>query len=98
VLGAEHPSTLTTASNLASSLLSQEKHAEAEAMHRELLAVLKRVLGSEHPNTLATASNLASSLWSQGKHAEAEAMQREVLAVPRQKRLLGCVTENGASH
>ena len=98
VLGAEHPSTLTTASNLASSLLSQEKHAEAEAMHRELLAVLKRVLGSEHPNTLATASNLASSLWSQGRHAEAEAMQREVLAVPRQKRLLGCVTENGASH
>jgi tetratricopeptide (TPR) repeat protein len=99
VLGAEHPNTLTTASNLANSLLSQEeKHAEAEAMHRELLVMQKRVLGSEHPNTLATASNLASSLWSQGKHAEAEAMQREVLAVPRQKRLLGCVTENGASH
>ena len=56
---------------LASSLSGQGKHAEAEEMEREVLAVRKRVLGAEHPDTLTTASNLASSLSRQGKHAEA---------------------------
>ena len=81
VLRAEHPGTLTTANNLASSLSRQGKHAEAEEMRREVLAVRKRVLGAEHPSTLQTAHNLASSLSHQGKHAEAEEVLREVLAV-----------------
>ena len=60
VLGPEHPHTLTTMSNLATSLRDQGKHAEAEQMFRELLDVRGRVLGPEHPDTLATVSNLAS--------------------------------------
>ena len=87
VQGAEHPGTLTSASNLASSLSGQGKHAEAEEMRRELLAVEKRVLGAEHPDTLTSASKLAISLSRQGKHAEAEEMQCEVLAV--RKRVQG---------
>ena len=83
MLGADHPDTLTTANNLASSLSHQGKHAEAEEMQREVLAVL----GAKHPRTLTTAHNLASSLFSHGKHAEAEEMEREVLAV--RKRVLG---------
>ena len=59
VLGAEHPGTLTTASNLAQSLSRQGKHAEAEDMEREVLAVRKRVLGAEHPDTLAAAQPAA---------------------------------------
>ena len=60
LMGPEHPHTLTTMSNLATSLRDQGKHAEAEQMFRELLDVRGRVLGPEHPDTLATVSNLAS--------------------------------------
>jgi hypothetical protein len=87
VLGAEHPDTLMSAGNLASSLSDQGKHAGAERIQREVHGVLKRVLGAEHPHTLASAKSLASSLSHQGKHAEAERIQREVHEV--QKRVLG---------
>ncbi len=87
VLGPEHPATLTTMGNLASSLDGQGKHAEAVQMKRELLDVRRRVLGPEHPGTLTTMGNLARSLGGQGKHAEAEQMEREVLDVRR--RVLG---------
>jgi hypothetical protein len=49
VLGSEHPSTLTTANNLANALKAQGRYGEAETMYRETLAVRQRVLGSEHP-------------------------------------------------
>jgi SAM-dependent methyltransferase len=52
--------------------MGQGKHAEAEQITREVLAVRKRVLGPEHPETLRSAGNLASSLCGQGKHVEAE--------------------------
>ncbi len=45
VLGAEHPSTLASANNLALSLSKQGKYVEAERIHREVLEVRKRVLG-----------------------------------------------------
>ena len=54
VLGAEHPGTLTTATNLATCLLEQGRHAEAEGMLRAVLAVEMRVLGAEHPGTLSS--------------------------------------------
>jgi hypothetical protein len=66
VLRAEHPSTLTAASNLASSLLRQGKYDEAEKMDREVLAVRQRVLGAEHPDTLTATDYLAASLSGQG--------------------------------
>ena len=53
---------LAAASNLATSLYSQGKYAEAEEMQRAVLAVRKRVLGAEHPATLTTAGNLAVSM------------------------------------
>ena len=60
VLGPEHPHTLTTMSNLATSLGEQGKHEEAEPMFRNLLDVRSRVLGLEHPDTIATVRSLAS--------------------------------------
>jgi hypothetical protein len=60
VLGEEHPSTLTSAGNLAASLAGQGKHAQAEEMLRAALAARRRVLGSAHPATLATAKDLES--------------------------------------
>ena len=59
VLGAEHPSTLATASTLVLSLSYQGKHTEAERIQREVLVVQRRVLGEDHPRTLVSASNLA---------------------------------------
>ena len=50
----EDPERLADRSNLATSLYRQGKHAEAEEMQREVLAVRKRVLGAEHPDTLSS--------------------------------------------
>jgi Flp pilus assembly protein TadD len=85
--GAEHPSTLKLAHNLALSLSDQGKTVDAERIQREVHDVQRRVLGAEHPDTLTTANNLAMSLSYQGKYADAERIQREVLGV--QKRVLG---------
>ena len=60
MLGEEHPDMLASASSLASSLLRQGKHAEAERINREVLGARRRVLGEEHPDTLRSASNLAA--------------------------------------
>ncbi len=52
LLGPEHPDTLSTASNLATSLGNQRKHEKAEQIQREVHAMRVRVLGPEHPDTL----------------------------------------------
>lgn len=72
-IGSEHPSTLTSISNLAVVLDSQGDYAAAEKMHRETLLLRERVLGKEHPHTLASMNNLARVLDKQEKHGEAEA-------------------------
>ena len=54
----EHPCTLTSAKNLAISLSTQGKYAEAERMLLAALTSLKRVLGPAHPDTLAAARSL----------------------------------------
>ena len=74
VLGEEHPKTLTSANNLASSLLNQGKDADDERILREVLEVQKRVLEAEHLHTLTTANNLAASLSGQRKYVEVEQM------------------------
>ena len=58
MLGAEHPSTLTSANNLATTLFNQGKCVEAEQMLHAALASFQRVLGPTHPNTLQTADSL----------------------------------------
>jgi tetratricopeptide (TPR) repeat protein len=59
VLGREHPYTLTSMNNLALVLDSQGKYEEAEAMHRQTLAMREKVLGCEHLNTLTSVYCLA---------------------------------------
>jgi hypothetical protein len=62
VLGREHPSTLTSISNLAGVLNSQGKYEEAEAMNRQTLARREKVLGPEHLDTLTSVYYLAHLL------------------------------------
>ena len=54
----EDPERLEAAHNLARSLDSQGKYAEAEEMLHEVLAVRVRVLGAKHPDTRAAASDM----------------------------------------
>ena len=59
VLGGEHPSTLTSMANLASTYWNQGRWNEAEELQMQELETCKRVLGSEHPSTLTSIGNLA---------------------------------------
>ena len=58
MLGAEHPSTLASANNLAMSLKKQGEYSDAEQMLHAAFASCQRVLGPTHPSTLQTASSL----------------------------------------
>ncbi|KAF2175506.1 TPR-like protein [Zopfia rhizophila CBS 207.26] len=78
-LGAEHPSTLTSVSNLALVMRNQGKYEAAEEMNRRALEGYEKALGKEHPSTLTSVSNLALVLQYQGKYEAAEEMNRRAL-------------------
>jgi hypothetical protein len=59
VLGPEHPDTLTSMSNLASTYRNQGRWKEAESLGVQVMERRKRVLGLEHPSTLTSMANLA---------------------------------------
>lgn len=58
-LGPEHPHTLTSANNLASTLRGQGDLAGARAILQQVYVVLARTLGPDHPSTKLLASNVA---------------------------------------
>ncbi|KAK4220662.1 kinesin light chain [Podospora fimiseda] len=72
ILKADHPSTLTSMANLASTYRNQGRWEEAEKVE-------VKVLGKQHPETLISMSCLASVLDSQGKYEEAEQIHRQAL-------------------
>jgi tetratricopeptide (TPR) repeat protein len=74
---AEHPDTLTSMYNVARALEDQGKYDEAEAMHRETLALSKKLFGDEHPKTLRSMYNVARALHKQEKYTEAETIYRQ---------------------
>jgi Tetratricopeptide repeat len=59
VLGADHPATLTTRSNLAHWLGEAGRIEEAVTQFEQLLTDRTRVLGADHPATFTTRNNLA---------------------------------------
>ena len=63
------------------------EYEKAGAMHREALAMRRKLLGNEHPDVATSLHNMALVLDYQGKLAEAETMHREALAMRR--KLLG---------
>ncbi len=58
ILGDEHPDTLTSMSNLATTLSEQGDLAGAWEIEERVLETRRRVLGSEHPDTSISAWNL----------------------------------------
>jgi tetratricopeptide (TPR) repeat protein len=87
VLGKEHPNTLSSMSNLATTLSAQGDYAGARWLQEQVLEVSTRVLGKEHPGTLTSMSNLALILRAQGNHAGARRLHEQVLEV--RTRVLG---------
>lgn len=79
-MGAGHPDTLTSASNLAGLYLELGRHAEAESLHHRALDARERALGAEHPDTLTSVNNLATLYESQGRYDEAEPLLKRALA------------------
>jgi len=65
--------------NLANTLLSEGKPAEAEPLQREALEGRRRILGPNHPETQYAIANLANILSAQKRYREAEALYREAL-------------------
>jgi tetratricopeptide (TPR) repeat protein len=83
VLGPEHPDTLASMHNLASTLYGQGDLAGARKLQEEELVICRRVVGPEHPYTLNSMSNLANTLGAQGNLAEARKLKEETLAIQR---------------
>jgi hypothetical protein len=87
VLGEEHPDTLTSMGNLASTFRNQGRWKEAEELEVGVMETTKRVLGEEHPSTLTSMGNLAGTFRNQGRWKEAEEL--EVGVMETRKRVLG---------
>ena len=75
VLDSEHPDTLTSMANLASTYKNQGRWKEAEELEVLVSDMRKRVLDSEHPDTLTSMVNLASTYRNQGRWKEAEELE-----------------------
>ncbi|EED18934.1 kinesin, putative [Talaromyces stipitatus ATCC 10500] len=87
VLGAEHPDTLTSMANLASTYRNQGRWNEAEKLEVQVMDTFKTVLGAKHPDTLISMANLASTYWNQGRWNEAEKLEVQVMEI--RKTVLG---------
>ncbi|KAH7061799.1 kinesin light chain [Paraphoma chrysanthemicola] len=87
VLGDEHPDTLISMNNLASTYSDQGRWKEAEELEVQVMETRKRVLGDEHPDTLTSIANLALTYSDQGRWKEAEEL--EVQVIETSSRVLG---------
>jgi len=79
ILGAEHPDTLSSMANLASSFRNQGRWEKAEELFIQVIGTHKRVLGAEHPGTLMCMANLAATYMNQGRWKEAEQLEMQVM-------------------
>jgi hypothetical protein len=57
-LGADHPDTLLSMANLAFTLESTSRHAEAIDLLRTCVAKQQRILGPAHPHTVSNSNTL----------------------------------------
>lgn len=58
-LGADHPDTLSSMANLASTYRNQGRWDEAEKLEVQVMETRKTKLGADHPSTLTSIANLA---------------------------------------
>ncbi|KAA8646779.1 uncharacterized protein ATNIH1004_005454 [Aspergillus tanneri] len=70
-LGKDHPDTLTSMANLASTFWNQGRWEEAEKFYVQVLEARTTKLGKGHPDTLMSIKNLAMTYSNQGRWEEA---------------------------
>jgi tetratricopeptide (TPR) repeat protein len=87
LLGADHPNTLRSMTNLADTYHSQGKWNEAEQLEVQVMDVRKKLLGADHPDTLTSMANLAVAYQDQGKWNNAEQLGVQVMDM--RKKLFG---------
>jgi tetratricopeptide (TPR) repeat protein len=75
--------TARTVNKQAETLEDQGKHAEAQPLFEQALAIRRRLLTDEHPDTAASYNNLATNLYPQGKYARAQTLNEKALAIRR---------------
>ena len=80
-LGPDHPETLRSTANLATSYAALGRHAEALKLREQTLAMRKARLGPDHPDRLRSMARLATSYAALGRHAEALKLREETLAL-----------------
>jgi hypothetical protein len=85
-LGPDHPDTLTSMNNLASSYAAAGRTQEALMLKEETLQLRKAKLGPDHPDTLTSMNNLAASYIDAGQAAKPSALLRETLNL-RERRM-----------
>jgi tetratricopeptide (TPR) repeat protein len=86
-LGADHPDTLNSASNLANGLRESGEYQRARQLDEDTLTRYRRVLGEDHPHTLNSAHNLANDVRESGEHQQARQLDEDTLT--RYRRVLG---------
>jgi hypothetical protein len=79
MLGTEHPFTLTSMTNLASTYSNQGQWKEAEELEVQVMETRERMLGTEHPSTLNSMANLAITYRNQGRWKEAAELAVHVI-------------------
>ncbi|KAF8195195.1 P-loop containing nucleoside triphosphate hydrolase protein [Mycena galopus ATCC 62051] len=87
LLGDNHPDTLRTMGNLASTYSDLGEHQKAKELKVTVLEKLKQLLGDNHPHTLLTMGNLANTYSDLGEYQKAKELNVTVLE--KQKQLLG---------
>ncbi|KAL7755426.1 hypothetical protein ACKLNR_014524 [Fusarium oxysporum f. sp. zingiberi] len=85
ILGLDHPLTLNSINNLASTYRKQGRWEEAEKLFVEVMEMSKAKLGVDHPSTLTSMANLASTYRKQGRWKEAEKLEVEVMQTRKAK-------------
>ncbi|KAM7210410.1 kinesin light chain [Rhypophila decipiens] len=83
--GADHPSTMTSMANLASTYRNQGRWDDAEKLFVQVLETRKTKLGADHPDTLTSMANLASTYRDQGRWDDAERLDVQVMETSKTK-------------
>ncbi|MBK8793061.1 MAG: tetratricopeptide repeat protein [Holophaga sp.] len=84
-LGASHPKTLNTTTQLGEIYRLQGKFTEAEVLCGRVLEISRRALGPEHPGTLNAMQVVADIYYMQSKYPEAQSLYQQVLKVRRRR-------------
>ncbi|MFF1904931.1 tetratricopeptide repeat protein [Kitasatospora sp. NPDC058218] len=87
ILGPDHPNTLASRANLATSYSRAGHTHDAISITEQVAADTERTLGPNHPNTLTARANLAISYSRVGRTHDAATVTEQVLA--DRKRVLG---------